>query len=75
MKIILQRNSIGRTALSMKANINYASLSRHLTWMKNKSLIKLTVEDGRVNVKLTPRGREFATEFCNLLDEHINQFD
>ena len=73
--LILKRSSIGRTELSMKANLNYASLSRHLTWMKNKSLIKLALEDGRVTVRLTPHGREFATEFCNLLDIQNNQFD
>jgi predicted transcriptional regulator len=75
MKIILERNSIGRTALSLKANINYALLSRHLAWMENKSLIKLTVENGKVTVKLTSHGREFATEFCNLLDVRNDQFD
>ena len=59
----------------MKANINYALLSRHLAWMENKSLIKLTVENGKVIVKLTLHGREFATEFCNLLDVQDDQFD
>ena len=75
LKIILERNSIGRTALSMKANINYALLSRHLAWMENKSLIKLSVENGKVTVKLTLHGREFATEFCDLLDVQNDQFD
>ena len=59
----------------MKANINYALLSRHLAWMENKSLIKLTVEDGKIIVNLTSHGREFATEFCNLLDVQNDQFD
>ena len=66
VKVILEKNSLGRTALSQEANINYTTLSKHLKWLKSKSIINYIIEDGKVYVRLTANGREFASKLLEL---------
>ncbi len=61
IKIILEQNIIGRTVLSLEANINYATLVKHLEWLENKSLIELVIIEGKINVKLTEEGQQLCT--------------
>jgi predicted transcriptional regulator len=61
MKIILEKNSIGRTTLSQAANINYTTLLKHLEWLEKKSLIDFMIEEGKISVRLTTNGREFIS--------------
>ena len=60
MRVILEKNSVKKTGLSLEANIQYARLLKHLEWLEKKSLIESVVERGKVNVKLTRQGREFT---------------
>jgi len=60
IRVILEKNSMGKTSLSQVANIQYARLLKHLEWLEKKHLIESVVESGKVNVKLTTQGREFA---------------
>ena len=66
MKVILEKNSIGRTTLSQEANINYSTLSECIEWLEKKSLVELIIENGKVNVKLTAVGRDFASQLQKL---------
>lgn len=66
MKVILEKNSLGRTALSQEAHINYATLSKHLKWLKNKSIIDYVIEDDKVCIRLTESGRKFALQLQEL---------
>lgn len=68
MKVILEKNLIGRTALSVEANVNYNTLAKHIEWMENKSLIDLIVGDSKVNVKLSPVGRDFALHLAKFIN-------
>jgi len=68
MKVILEKNSIGRTALSVEANVNYGTLSRHIEWLQNKSLIELLIKDHKVNVRLSSTGRDFALHLDNFIN-------
>jgi predicted transcriptional regulator len=65
MRSIRENNSIGRTALALESNVNYAVLSRYLDWLENKSVIKLVLVGGKANIRMTEKGREFATELNN----------
>lgn len=58
--VLLDRNTIGRTELSQKANVNYTRLLRHIEWLQDKELVDLIVERGKVKVRLSNTGKEFA---------------
>ncbi|MBI1829404.1 MAG: hypothetical protein HY222_03120 [Thaumarchaeota archaeon] len=61
MKVLLDINSIQRTTMSLETNIQYSRLSRHLEWLERKRLIESFVEEGKIFLKLTSLGREFAS--------------
>lgn len=63
MKVILESSSIGKTSLSQEANINYHRLSKHLDWLKEKYLIEYVLEDYKVKIRLTEKGRQFEDSF------------
>jgi predicted transcriptional regulator len=65
MRSIRENNHIGRTALAMESNINYTVLSKYLNWLERKSIIKLILIDGKANISMTAKGREFAVELHN----------
>lgn len=65
LRILLDRNSIGRTALALEAKVNYSRLSQHLDWLHNKKLAEYLIEGGKVQIRLTKTGREFALLFLD----------
>lgn len=65
MQSIRENNFIGRTALALESNINYAVLSRYLDWLQSISVIESVVLDGRVHICMTEKGRKFAVELYN----------
>lgn len=58
--VLMHTETCGKTALALKANVNYARFLKHLQWLEHKKLVELVVLNGKVNVKLTHEGREFA---------------
>ncbi|HMK32604.1 MAG TPA: winged helix-turn-helix domain-containing protein [Nitrosopumilaceae archaeon] len=66
IKIILEKNVIGRTTLSLEANINYSTLTKYFEWLESKSLIELVIIEGKINVKLTDVGKDFAAQLRKL---------
>lgn len=67
MKILLEKNSVGKTNLSLEANINYVRLSRILEWLEEKRFIELVIEEGKVCIKLSRMGKDFAMMLSMLL--------
>ena len=64
----LQENrSIKRTNLALEANVNYVRLSNHLDWLEKKKFIELVVENGKIVVRLTQRGQEFAVALTSIV--------
>ena len=61
IKVMLDKNSIQRTSLSLETNIQYSRLARHLEWLERKKLIESFVEEGKIFLKLSSLGREFAS--------------
>ena len=60
MIVLLEKNSIGKTNLSLETNINYAKLLKHLRRLEEKRFIVSVIEDGKTNVKLSKIGRDFV---------------
>lgn len=60
MKAILENEPIIRTTLALKAHVNYTILVKHLDWLEKRDLVELFVEDGKICVRLSTVGAEFA---------------
>jgi predicted transcriptional regulator len=61
LKVILEKNSIGKTSLSEESNVNYVKLQRYLQWLEEKRLVEIVIKGGRVHIILSHKGREFTT--------------
>lgn len=66
MKMILENNSITRTNLAQTTNLNYARLCKYVVWLDQKSFTEFVIEDGKLTIRLTESGREFALRLANL---------
>ena len=66
-KTILENDSIGRTTLTLKANVNYTILVKYLEWLSGRELVEFFIEDGKVKVRLTTAGTEFTFLLCGLI--------
>ena len=60
IKVMLEKNSVGKTNLSQQANVNYVRLSKHLKWLEKRNLVELVIEDSKICIILTESGRKFA---------------
>lgn len=65
LQVLLEKNLIQRTDLSELANLNYVRLAKHIEWSERKSFVELMVENRKMNIKLTPVGRDFAKKILN----------
>jgi len=65
MEFLLETDGIGRTALAQKTKINYSRLFEHIRWLEDKEMIELIIKSGKVHVRLTESGREFAIRILN----------
>lgn len=61
IKVLSEKNRIGKTSLSLESNLNYARLLRYLRWLHDKHLIEFVIEINGTNIVLTQLGREFAS--------------
>ena len=61
MESISENGSEGKTQLSLRTNLNYARLAKHIVWLEKKGFVESSIESGKINVALTIRGREFAS--------------
>lgn len=66
LKLLKEESAIGRTRLAQAANVHYAVLLKHLQWMEQRRYIELVLEDGKVMVRLTQKGREFVALLSGL---------
>jgi len=73
LKEIFECNSIVRTDLAIRANVNYAILSKYLDWLKNRSITESVIINEKINVRLTEKGRLIISEL-NKLEEQIFSF-
>jgi predicted transcriptional regulator len=66
MKALSEQNSINRTTLSTIANVHYSRLSKCLELLQERNYIELVIQNQVVNIRLTERGREFASKLSDL---------
>ncbi len=62
---IMKKGSESKTDLSTDANLNYARLAKHIFWLEKKGLVESTIEDNKIEVGLTEKGRLFASTISN----------
>jgi len=60
LKIMVDNGPEAKTSLSLGANLNYARLAKHIVWLEKKGFVKSTVDDSKINVGLSEKGRIFA---------------
>jgi predicted transcriptional regulator len=68
IRVMLEKNSIEKIGLSQESNIQYTELLKHLEWLEKKRLVESVVEEGRMYIVLTSKGREFARVISMLCD-------
>jgi len=61
LKIMVDNGPEAKTSLSLGANLNYARLAKHIVWLEKKGFVKSTVDDSKINVGLSEKGRIFAS--------------
>lgn len=61
MKVLLDKNYVGRTELALEAKVQYKRLVVHLKWLAERKVVEMIVKDDIVNVTLTDKGRDFAS--------------
>lgn len=54
-----------KTNLSQDVNLNYTRLIKHVIWLEKKGLVKLIIDNSRIKVDLTEKGRMFADVILN----------
>jgi len=65
LKIMIDNGPEAKTSLSLGANLNYARLAKHIVWLEKKGFVKSTVDDSKINVGLSEKGRIFADTFSS----------
>ena len=58
---MIRNGAEGKTSLSLGTNLNYARLAKHIAWLEKKGLVESIIEDAKINVGLTQKGRIFAS--------------
>ncbi|MEM2160420.1 MAG: winged helix-turn-helix domain-containing protein [Candidatus Nitrosotenuis sp.] len=66
MQVLLENNSLNRTALAQAANLNYATLCRYVMWLNQKSLVAFAIVDDKFTVTLTEAGRDLALKLASM---------
>lgn len=64
LKALLEHSPIGRTKLATTVNTNYPVVASHLMWLESRSYVEFLIENGKLLVKLTESGREFALKIA-----------
>lgn len=65
LKTIVENGAKGKTQLSLYANVNYAKLAKYIIWLEKKGLVESTIENNKINVFLTAKGRVFISIISN----------
>ncbi len=61
MKTIIENGAKGKTQLSLDTNLNYTRLAKHIVWLEKKGLVESTIEDNKIEVISTEKGKVFAS--------------
>jgi len=65
LDLMVNSGAGGKTCLARDTNLNYARLAKHIVWLESKGLVESVVDDQKINVILTQKGRTFSTMIVN----------
>lgn len=65
LKTMVDKGSETRTTLAVDSNLNYQRLEKHIVWMEAKGLVESKIDESKIKVRLTEKGREFASTLSN----------
>ena len=65
VKVMAESGSAGKTCLARDTNLNYTRLAKHIVWLEKKGLVESILDDQKINVILTQKGRMFGTMLVN----------
>lgn len=65
MESMTNNRAEGKTCLARDTNLNYARLAKHIVWLEKKGLVESVLDDQKINVILTQKGRTFGTMLIN----------
>ena len=65
LDLMVNNGAEGKTCLARDTNLNYARLAKHIVWLESKGLVESVVDDQKINVILTQKGRTFSTMIVN----------
>jgi len=60
LSVLLDQNSLNKTALSQAANMQYRRFANCLQLLESGKYIEQVIEDGKIIIRLTAQGRELA---------------
>jgi predicted transcriptional regulator len=61
LKTMTDNGPEAKTSLSVDTNLNYTRLAKHIVWLEKKGLVESTIDNSRINVGLTAKGKIFAS--------------
>jgi len=65
LKVMINNGPEAKTTLSLDTNLNYSRLAKHIVWLEKKGLVESTINNSKINVCLTVKGRVFASTLSN----------
>lgn len=58
---LLRKGNEGKSSLSLDAHLNYTRLAKHIVWMEKKGLVQSKIEESKIIIGLTEKGRLFTS--------------
>ena len=65
LKTMIDNGPEAKTSLSLDTNLNYTRLAKHIVWLEKKGLAESTIDESKITVGLTEKGRIFASTLSN----------
>jgi predicted transcriptional regulator len=69
LKTITDNGAEAKTSLAIDSNLNYTRFVKHIVWMEAKGFVKSTIDESKIKVSLTEKGKEFASILTNDMDK------
>lgn len=65
---IVHKGTKTKTDLSIDTSLNYTRLVKHVIWMEKKGLVKSVVENSKIKVDLTDKGKLFGMTISEIIE-------
>jgi predicted transcriptional regulator len=65
---IVHKGTKTKTDLSIDTSLNYTRLVKHVIWMEKKGLVKSIVENSKIKVDLTNKGKLFGMTISEIIE-------